>query len=125
MGTCKMRNEIETKRNERNRNDIHRNETKRNLPKRNEIETIFTETKRNLPKRNENDIHRNETKFTETKRNRNNKIVSVNIVSISFRILQVPIKINNTFLFIFYFFNLPMCTPWRDSVYAATPLMRV
>ena len=57
-----MRNEIETKRNERNQNDIHRNETKRNLPKRNEIETIFTETKQNLPKRNENDIHRNETK---------------------------------------------------------------
>jgi hypothetical protein len=22
----------------------------------------------------------------------------------------------------FVFFNLPMCTPWRDSVYAATPL---
>ena len=37
-GTCKMRNEIETKRNEINRNEIHRNEMK------------FTETKR---KRNE------------------------------------------------------------------------
>jgi hypothetical protein len=35
MGTFKMRNEIETKRNEINRNEIHRNETK------------FTETKRN------------------------------------------------------------------------------
>jgi hypothetical protein len=43
QGTCKMRNEIETKRNE---------------------------------------INRNETKFTETKRNQN---VSVNFVSISFR----------------------------------------
>ena len=27
-GTCKMRNEIETKRNEINRNEIHRNETR-------------------------------------------------------------------------------------------------
>ena len=34
-GTYKMRNEIETKRNEINRNEMHRNETK------------FTETKRN------------------------------------------------------------------------------
>ena len=42
LGTCKMRNEIETKRNETKRNEINRNE-----------------------------IHRNETKFTETKRNRN------------------------------------------------------
>jgi hypothetical protein len=63
-----MRNEIETKRNERNRNDIHRNETKRNLPKRNEIETIFTETKRKRysPKRNE--IYRNETKSKQQNR---------------------------------------------------------
>ena len=42
-GTCKMRNEIETKRNKskRNspkRNEIYRNETKRNWPKRNETE---------------------------------------------------------------------------------------
>ena len=34
-GTCKMRNEIEMKRNEINRSEMHRNETK------------FTETKRN------------------------------------------------------------------------------
>jgi hypothetical protein len=40
MGTCKMRNEIETKRNEMKRNEINRNE-----------------------------IHLNETKLTETKRN--------------------------------------------------------
>ena len=34
------------------------------------------------------------------------------------RLLKVPI-----IFFLFYFiFNLPMCTPWRDSVYAVTPL---
>jgi hypothetical protein len=41
-GTCKMRNEIETKQNEMKRSGINRNK-----------------------------IHRNETKFTGTKRNRN------------------------------------------------------
>jgi hypothetical protein len=41
-GTCKMRNEIETKRNE-----INRNETKFTETKRNRTETKLTETKRN------------------------------------------------------------------------------
>ena len=30
------------------------------------------------------------------------------------------LNLYNTF-FLFPFFNLPMCTPWHDSVYAATP----
>ena len=52
MGTCKMRNEIETKRSEINRNEIHRNETKskRNEINRNEIDQ--NETKRNNSKWN-------------------------------------------------------------------------
>ena len=35
------------------------------------------------------------------------------------------VKSNNTFFFnsISFFLNLSMCTPWRDSVYAATPLV--
>ena len=49
-GTYKVRNEIETKRNETKRNEINENETKRN-----EI--------------NENETKRNETKSTKTKRN--------------------------------------------------------
>jgi hypothetical protein len=52
-GTCKMRNEIETK----------RNKSKRNSPKRNEIET-----KRNEVNRNE--IDRNETKRNNSKWNK-------------------------------------------------------
>ena len=50
-GTYKVRNEIETKRNETKRNQRKRNETKRNQQKRNE-------TKRN--QRNENEIKRNQ-----------------------------------------------------------------
>ena len=45
-GTYKVRNEIETKRNETKRNQRKRNETKRNQQKRNE-------TKRNQRKQNE------------------------------------------------------------------------
>jgi hypothetical protein len=41
-GTCKMRNEIETKRNEININEIDRNETKRNGIIQNEIKHILT-----------------------------------------------------------------------------------
>ena len=41
MGTCKVRNEIETKRNRTKRNEIKQNKTKQN------------ETKRNRSKRNE------------------------------------------------------------------------
>jgi hypothetical protein len=55
-GTYKVRNEIETKRNE-----INENETKRNQQKRNE-------TKRN--QRNENETNESKTKSTKTKRNR-------------------------------------------------------
>ena len=43
MGTYKVRNEIETKRNETKRNEINENETKRN-------ETKSTKTKRNETK---------------------------------------------------------------------------
>ena len=42
MGTCKMRNEIETKRNKSKRNSPKRNETKRNGIIQNEIKPILT-----------------------------------------------------------------------------------
>ena len=44
MGTYKVRNEIETKRNQRKRNEINKNETKRN--EINEMKTKPTKTKR-------------------------------------------------------------------------------
>lgn len=58
-GTCKVRNEIETKRFMPKRNEIYRNETKpietkRNLPKRNQTEM--------KPKRNEMKPKRNKIK---------------------------------------------------------------
>jgi hypothetical protein len=67
LGTYKVRNEIETKRNETKRNEtkrkeINENETKRNQQKRNE-------TKRN--QRNENEIKRNQRKQYEINENRN------------------------------------------------------
>ena len=37
------------------------------------------------------------------------------------RLFKVAIK-RYFFYFISHFFNLSMCTPWRDGVYAATPL---
>ena len=56
-GTYKVRNEIETKRNEINENETKRNETKRNQQKRNE-------TKRNQRNENEtNEINENKTKY--------------------------------------------------------------
>jgi hypothetical protein len=55
-GTCKVRNEIETKRNRTKRNETKRNETKRDVAKK---------TKRNQTKRNETD--RYETKCNEKK----------------------------------------------------------
>jgi hypothetical protein len=55
-GTYKVRNKIETKRNETKRNEFNENETKRNQQKRNE-------TKRN--QRNENEIKRNQRKQYE------------------------------------------------------------
>ena len=39
VGTYKVRNEIETKRNETKRNEINENETKRNQQKRNETKS--------------------------------------------------------------------------------------
>ena len=42
VGTYKVRNEIETKRNEAKRNQRKRNETKRNQQKRNEINEMKT-----------------------------------------------------------------------------------
>ena len=56
MGTYKVRNEIETKRNETKRNQRKRNDTKRNETKRNQQKR--NETKRN--QRNENEIKRNQ-----------------------------------------------------------------
>ena len=41
-------------------------------------------------------------------------------------ILIILLKVTKHFYFIFlfhFFFNLPMCTPWCNSVYAATPLI--
>ena len=67
VGTYKVRNEIETKRNETKRNQRKQNETKRNQQKRNE-------TKRN--QRNENEIKRNQRK--------QNEIVFVDFVSFRF-----------------------------------------
>ena len=60
-GTYKVRNEIETKRNETKRNQRKRNETKRNQQNRNE-------TKRN--QRNENEIKRNQRKQNEINENK-------------------------------------------------------
>jgi hypothetical protein len=60
LGTYKVRNEIETKRNETKRNQRKRNETKRNQRKRNE-------TKRNETKSTK--WKRNKTKPTKAKRN--------------------------------------------------------
>ena len=59
LGTYKVRNDIETKRNETKSTKTKRNETKRNQQKRNQ--------------RNENEIKRNQRKqneINETKRNR-------------------------------------------------------
>ena len=58
QGTYKVRNEIETKRNETKRNQRKRNETKRNETKRKQQKR--NETKRN--QRNENEIKRNQRK---------------------------------------------------------------
>ena len=60
-GTYKVRNEIETKRNETKRNQRKRNETNRNETKRNQQKR--NETKRN--QRNENEIKRNQRKQNE------------------------------------------------------------
>ena len=70
-GTCKMRNEIETKRNE-----TKRNKSKRNSSKRNEIY------------RNETKSKRNEVNFVSF-RWISFRFISFRFVSISFRILQV------------------------------------
>ena len=81
MGTCKVRNEIETKRNELKRNEICRNETK------------STETKRNLPKRNETKTKRNEikTKPAETKRNKPFRMIIWSMfTSYEIHIVQAP-----------------------------------
>ena len=70
LGTYKVRNEIETKRNETKRNQRKRNETKSTKTKRNE--TKSTKTKRNETKRNETKStkwKRNKTKPTKAKRN--------------------------------------------------------
>ena len=66
MGTYKVRNEIETKRNETKRNQRKRNETKRN-------ETKSTKTKRN--EINENETKRNQRNGNEMKRNQRNRLI--------------------------------------------------
>ena len=60
-GTYKVRNEIETKRNQRKRNETKRNQRKRN------------ETKRNQRKRNE--TKRNQRNGNEMKRNQRNRLI--------------------------------------------------
>ena len=76
-GTCKVRNEIETKRNRMKRNEIKQNETKPNETKRSgskRNETKCNETKRNVTKKKKrNEIKQNETKSNETKRNRSKR----------------------------------------------------
>jgi hypothetical protein len=42
--------------------------------------------------------------------------------SINRGIAEALIVCTHFIYFLLFFFNLPMCTPWRDSVYAATPL---
>ena len=61
-GTYKVRNEIETKRNETKRNEINENETKRNEINKNETKrNKINEIKRNQRKQNE--INENKTKY--------------------------------------------------------------
>ena len=50
MGTCKVRNEIETKRNQTERNETKPIETKRNQRNRNETKRFFSKTKCNEKK---------------------------------------------------------------------------
>jgi hypothetical protein len=50
-GTCKVRNEIETKRNETEQNETKSNETKRNQSKRNETKRNEFFSKRNVTKK--------------------------------------------------------------------------
>lgn len=56
LGACKVRNEIETKRNETKSNETKRNQSKRNEIKRNETKNR-NETKRNPNKTNINFDH--------------------------------------------------------------------
>ena len=65
-GTYKVRNEIETKRNETKRNQRNRNETKQN-------ETKSTKTKRKEINKNETKRNEIKTKPTEAKRNKRNQ----------------------------------------------------
>jgi hypothetical protein len=64
-GTCKVRNEIETKRNETKPNETKRNQTKLNETDRNE--TKRNQTKRNETKRNETNRIFSKTKCNEKK----------------------------------------------------------
>jgi hypothetical protein len=113
-GTCKMRNEIETK----------RNKSKRNSPNLNVIYQSETKSKRNSP--NLNVIYQSETK---SKRNEINpfrfgkfRFVSMNFVSIyfvsfrfvsiSFCILQVPET--NTVITKFIVFSYHFMSFWNS-----------
>ena len=70
-GTYKVRNEIETKRNETKSTKTKRNETKRNQQKRNE-------TKRN--QRNVNEIKRNQRKQNEINENKSKQKMEEKII---------------------------------------------
>ena len=73
LGTYKVRNEIETKRNQRKRNEINQNETKRN--QRNQRnETKPTKAKRNQLKQNEIDWYEENGRIMEGKNKRQNEI---------------------------------------------------
>jgi hypothetical protein len=82
MGTCKVQNEIETKRNETKRKETKLNETKRNQTKRNRSkrsETKSNETKRNeiFPKRNVTKKKRKIQYGMKTKRVHNILIIQI------------------------------------------------
>ena len=94
QSTCKVRNEIETKRNETERNETKSIETKRNRSKRNE-------TKSNETKRNETTLHFVSFRFDRFRFVSfgfvsfcliSFRFVRFRLVSISFHTLQVPNK---------------------------------
>ena len=67
LGICKVRNEIETKRNSTKRNETERNETKSNKTKHHRTKRNETKCNGKKPKRNQ--TKRKEAKPIETKRN--------------------------------------------------------
>jgi hypothetical protein len=97
-GTYKVRNEIETKRNETKRNQQKRNETKRN-----EI--------------NKNETKRNETKSTKWKRNRNHQTIKSNLTFTIKRVNNIDYGKTCTILSCFLKFLFIEClTPLNNNI---------